>query len=63
MKQPKLTITFHNPNTTEELVAELVKIAAEVAAEKVRQEIINSGWNQEEELEYGEEIMQPQLTM
>ena len=42
VKQPKLTITFHNPNTTEELAAELVKIAAEVAAEKVRQEILHS---------------------
>ena len=63
MKQPKLTITFHNPNTTEELVAELVKIAAEVAAEKVRKEIINSNWEQENNLEYDAEMTEPQLSM
>ena len=47
MEQSKLTIVFHNPSPTEELAAEIVKIAAEVAAEKVRQEMIHSGWEPE----------------
>ena len=56
MKQPKLNITFHNPNTTEETVAALVKIAAEVATEKVRQEIIHSEEILEEPFEEEEGI-------
>ena len=35
----KLQITFHNPNTTEKLVTELVKITAELAAKKMISEL------------------------
>ena len=35
MKQNKLNITFHNPNTDQETVAVLIKIAAEVAKAKM----------------------------
>lgn len=41
MKQNKLNITFHNPNTPEETVAVLIKIAAEVAKAKVVSAIHN----------------------
>ena len=37
MKKQKLNITFHNPNTSEETIAILIKLAAEVAKEKVRE--------------------------
>jgi len=41
LKQNKLNITFHNPNTPEETVAVLIKIAAEVAKAKVVSAIHN----------------------
>ena len=41
MKQNKLNITFHNPNTSEETVAALIKIAAEVAKAKIISAIHN----------------------
>ena len=63
MKQPALKITFHNPNTVDETVEALVKITAEVAAEKVRQEIIHSECGQAEPEEYEEEMIEPQLSM
>jgi len=47
VKQPTLKITFHNPNTVEETAAVLVKIVAEAAAEKVRQQLIHSDMTRE----------------
>ena len=41
MKQTNLNITFHNPNTSEETVAALIRIAAEVAKAKVISAIHN----------------------
>jgi len=41
LKQNKLNITFHNPNTSEETVAALIRIAAEVAKTKVISAIHN----------------------
>ena len=57
MKNIKLNITFHNPNTTEETVAELVKIAAEVAKTKISQTIsIHTKQEKEGTMEYREDF-------
>jgi len=41
LEQGKLNITFHNPNTTEELTAILVTIAAEAAKTQIINTIHN----------------------
>ena len=38
----KLDITFHNPNTEEQVTEELLKIFAEIAAKKVKEEMKKS---------------------
>ena len=41
MKQGKLNITFHNPNTSEELTELLIMIAAEAAKAQIINKIHN----------------------
>ena len=41
MKQSKLNITFHNPNTSEELIELLIMIAAETAKAQIIDKIHN----------------------
>ena len=49
LKQPKLQITFHNPNTTEELAKALIVLAAEAAKGKVTEAILHIEENKEAE--------------
>lgn len=37
----KLNITFHNPNTVEEVAKELIRISAEVAKTQIREAVLH----------------------
>lgn len=41
MEKGKLHITFHNPNTVEEVAKELIKISAEIAKAQVSDTLIH----------------------
>lgn len=42
LKKTKLNITFHNPNTVEEVAKELIKISAEVAKAQISDTLLHS---------------------
>ncbi len=46
MKKGEIIITFHNPNSEEELADKLIKLAAEVANEKLKKELLRAGKEQ-----------------
>lgn len=41
-KKQSLNITFHNPNTTDMMVKEMIKISAEIAKNSVQQKLLHN---------------------